>query len=82
MQLALVRITIEDFNEAWSFFQKFKDKKFSFTNCTILSIIKRLKIKILLFDTKPYETILTSNVKDFNDICRIFKIDLIKFERI
>ncbi|MHA1231861.1 MAG: hypothetical protein ACTSPQ_14565 [Candidatus Helarchaeota archaeon] len=51
--------------------------------------IKRLTYKcralgdiILIFDTKPYETILTSNVKDFNDICRIFKINLIKFERI
>jgi len=44
--------TDDDFYEAWKLFLKFSDKKLSFTDCSILSIVNRMKIEyIFSFDT-------------------------------
>ena len=40
----LVRVTAQDEAEAWKIFLKFKDKGFSFTDCTSFAIMERLCI--------------------------------------
>ncbi len=38
----LVSVTAEDREAAWQIFKKFKDQKFSFTDCTSFALMKRL----------------------------------------
>ena len=41
---SLVRVTGEDESRAWETFVQYKDKGFSFTDCTSFAIMERLKI--------------------------------------
>ena len=44
-------VTQHDLNQAWEVFQKYKDKSWSFTDCTSKVIIERLKLtKAFAFD--------------------------------
>lgn len=45
--IRLIFATIEDFNTSWDLFLKYKDKKLSFTDCNILSIMNRLNIEYI-----------------------------------
>ncbi len=42
----LVRVTVEDEAKAWEIFLKYKDKGFSFTDCTSFAIMERLNISM------------------------------------
>lgn len=42
--IEIVRIDQELFNEAWDIFQEFKDKEWSFTDCTSYVLMKKLGI--------------------------------------
>lgn len=45
------RVTSEDETNAWNIAKKYKDKTFSFTECTSFSICKRLDIRnVMAFD--------------------------------
>ena len=46
-KIRFIFTTTEDFNAGWDFFLKYKDKKLSFTDCTILSIMNRLNIEYI-----------------------------------
>jgi len=47
--LDLIRVNDEDFRTAWELFNKFDE--LSFTDCTTLSLLKRLKIRrVVTFD--------------------------------
>ena len=41
---SLARVTEEDESKAWEIFVQYKDKGFSFTDCTSFAIMERLKI--------------------------------------
>jgi len=43
----LIRITKKDEGSAWRLFQQYKDKGFSFTDCTSFALMERLKINIV-----------------------------------
>ena len=48
---ALVRITEEDEAKAWRIFRQYKDKGFSFTDCTSIALMERLDIDtVFAFD--------------------------------
>ena len=48
---ALVRITEEDETRAWRIFRQYKDKGFSFTDCTSIALMERLDIDtVFAFD--------------------------------
>lgn len=47
----LVRITEEDEERAWGIFRQYKDKGFSFTDCTSFALMERLDINtVFAFD--------------------------------
>jgi predicted nucleic acid-binding protein len=48
---ALLRITEEDEERAWSVFRQYADKGFSFTDCTSFALMERLDINtVFAFD--------------------------------
>ena len=48
---ALVRVTEEDETRAWRIFRQYKDKGFSFTDCTSIALMERLDIDtVFAFD--------------------------------
>ena len=48
---ALLRITEEDEEKAWTIFRQYEDKGFSFTDCTSFALMERLDIKtVFAFD--------------------------------
>jgi len=42
---SIVHVTGEDEAAAWSTFQKFRDKEFSYTDCTSFAVMERMKLK-------------------------------------
>ncbi len=50
----LVSVTAEDRKAAWQIFKKFKDHKFSFTDCTSFAVMKRLGVKHVLTVDKHF----------------------------
>lgn len=44
--IEILRIDEELFNEAWEMFQNFKDKEWSFTDCTSYALMKKLNIQV------------------------------------
>jgi len=61
--LHIIRVDDEDFRTAWGLFNKFN--KLSFTDCTTLSLSKRLKIKRLVtFDQALLNAFAEINKKD------------------
>ncbi len=51
----LVPVTLEDRDAAWEIFKKFKDQKFSFTDCTSFAVMKRLGLKQALTADKHFQ---------------------------
>lgn len=43
--LKVVSVTQHDWDRAWKIIEKYSDKDFSFTDCTSLALMERLKIK-------------------------------------
>ena len=41
-------VSATDEDEAWKMFQKYRDKEYSFTDCTSFVVMKRLKIQTAL----------------------------------
>lgn len=41
----LVRVNAEDEDDAWAFFQRHKDKAFSFTDCASFALMRRLRLE-------------------------------------
>jgi predicted nucleic acid-binding protein len=41
----MVYVTGEDEDAAWEIFRKFRDKDFSYTDCTSFAVMERLKVK-------------------------------------
>ena len=51
-RITKIHTTQGDFQEAWSLFQDFIEKKLSFTDCTIIAIARRLGVEnIFTFDS-------------------------------
>lgn len=44
----LVRISPADEDAAWEIFTRYRDKSFSFTDCTSFAVVERLKIDVAL----------------------------------
>ena len=42
----LVRLDSEDEEDAWAFFQRHKDKAFSFTDCASFALMRRLRLHL------------------------------------
>ncbi len=38
------RVTLKDEATAWSIFERYDDKRFSFTDCTSFALVQRLKV--------------------------------------
>jgi len=51
----IVKIDEEIFNKAWEIFKKYKDKLWSFTDCTSFVIMKKIKIKTAFTFDKHYK---------------------------
>jgi predicted nucleic acid-binding protein len=61
--VTLLHLSESDFDAGWDWFERYADKKFSFTDCTSFAVMKRLKVKTALsfdkhftqagFDQKP-----------------------------
>ena len=61
--MTLLHLSESDFDTGWDWFERYADKKFSFTDCTSFAVMKRLKVKTALsfdkhftqagFDQKP-----------------------------
>lgn len=41
-------VTPKDEETAWSIFERYEDKRFSFTDCTSFALVQRLKVRICL----------------------------------
>ena len=46
--VTLIWVTQEDEEKAWNFFQRMKDKTYSFTDCTSFILMKRLQVSNVL----------------------------------
>jgi len=42
------------FGEAWQLFQRYRDKRYSFTDCVSFAVMKRLKLKTALTFDKHF----------------------------
>jgi len=51
--------SMDDFYEAWNLFLKYKDKKLSFIDCSILSLVNRLKIEYIFSFDKHFDGLIT-----------------------
>lgn len=50
----IVPVTAEDREAAWEIFKKFRDQKFSFTDCTSFAVMKRLGLSRVLTVDKHF----------------------------
>ena len=53
----MVSITPEDREAAWEIFKKFKDQRFSFTDCTSFAVMKRLGLRQVLTVDKHFRVL-------------------------
>jgi hypothetical protein len=44
-RVRFIRLDIEQWNEAWDLFQRYDDKKFSFTDCTSFVVMSQFKLR-------------------------------------
>ncbi|GAB4236699.1 MAG: hypothetical protein OHK0028_13740 [Deltaproteobacteria bacterium] len=52
---AVVSVRVEDEEAAWTTFRKFRDKEFSFTDCTSFAVMDRLKIRTAFAFDRHFE---------------------------
>ncbi|KKM92943.1 hypothetical protein LCGC14_1213450 [marine sediment metagenome] len=61
-RINIIGFTDEDFNNTWALFQKYIEKRFSFTDCSILVQCERLNCQFLAtFDTH-FKGLITTNL--------------------
>ena len=46
--VTFVRVEEADFDAAWEWFDRYRDKDFSFTDCASFAVMKRLRVKTAL----------------------------------
>jgi len=61
-RIKLISLTDDDFKNSWEKFQKFKEKRLSFTDCTILTHCKRLNCNFLATFDKHFKGLIPSNL--------------------
>lgn len=52
--VTLVHIREEDFEAGWEWFERYHDKRFSFTDCVSFAVMKRFKLKAALTFDKHF----------------------------
>ena len=60
--IQIINVEEETFEEAWNIFKKQENTKFSFTDCTILSIMKLHEIKHIATYDKDFEKVISISV--------------------
>lgn len=55
LRIQIINLDQKDFLNSWDLFQKYIKKGLSFTDCTILTVSKRLKCKIIATFDKHFE---------------------------
>lgn len=60
--MRIINITEEIFESAWQIFKEQKDTKFSFTDCTVLALMKEKSIKNLATFDKDFKRVKEINV--------------------
>lgn len=50
------RVTLKDEAAAWSIFERYDDKRFSFTDCTSFALVHRLKVRTCLAIDSDFRT--------------------------
>jgi predicted nucleic acid-binding protein len=58
-RIVMIPTTQQDFKEAWMLFQTDITKRLSFTDCTLLSIARRLSIDAIFTHDSHFDGILT-----------------------
>ncbi|MHA1490147.1 MAG: type II toxin-antitoxin system VapC family toxin [Promethearchaeota archaeon] len=61
-RINLIGFTDEDFNKTWVLFQKYMEKRLSFTDCSILAQCERLNCQFLATFDKHFKGLITSNL--------------------
>ena len=61
-RINLIGFTDEDFNKAWVLFQKYTEKRLSFTDCSILVQCERLNCQFLATFDKHFKGLIPSNL--------------------
>jgi predicted nucleic acid-binding protein len=61
-KIKLVSLTDEDFKKSWELFQKYKEKRLSFTDSAILIQCKRLNCSFLATFDKHFTGLIASNL--------------------
>ncbi len=61
-RINLIGFTDEDFNKAWILFQKYVEKRLSFTDCSILVQCERLNCQFLATFDKHFKGLIASNL--------------------
>ncbi len=61
-KIRIVSFTDSDFHNAWENFQKYKEKRLSFTDCSILVQCERLNCSFLATFDKHFKGLISSNL--------------------
>ncbi|MFW9876857.1 MAG: type II toxin-antitoxin system VapC family toxin [Promethearchaeota archaeon] len=61
-KIKLISLTDDDFKNSWETFQKYKEKRLSFTDCAILTHCTRLNCNFLATFDKHFKGLITSNL--------------------
>ena len=61
-KIKVISLTDEDFKNSWEIFQKYKDKRLSFTDCAILTHCTRLNCNFLATFDKHFKGLISSNL--------------------
>ncbi len=61
-RIKLISLTDDDFKNSWEIFQKYKEKRLSFTDSTILTHCKRLHCNFLATFDKHFKGLIPSNL--------------------
>ena len=61
-RIRIISFTDDDFNNSWKIFQKYKEKRLSFTDCSILVQCERLNCNFLATFDKHFKGLISSNL--------------------
>lgn len=61
-KIKVISLTDEDFKNSWEIFQRYKDKRLSFTDCAILTHCTRLNCNFLATFDKHFKGLISSNL--------------------